>query len=119
MSDIDKKWSGYILRLERETREYNYGSWYEHFWNEVYKIKDGLDKDSRGERIKINELTEDTIAFTFYDEKASTGIDGVISLAAPKVCLRGESAQGGRNEYAWSRSDYVTLKLEGEKEQES
>ena len=119
MSNINKKWSGYILRLERESREYTYGDWYKHFWNEIYKIEEGMDENSRGERIRINKLTDEDIAFTFFDEKASAGIDGVISLATPKVCLRGESAQGGRNEYAWSKSDYVTLKLETKEEQES
>ena len=113
MSNINDKWSDYILRLDRESRKYTYGSQYNHFWNEVYEIKAGADKTSRGERIKINDLTEDTIEFTFYDEKTpQEGISATISLAEPRLCLRGESAQGGSNEYAWSRSDYVIRMLE-------
>ena len=118
MSNINEKWSKYILRLDRETNEYKYGSWYNHYWNEVYEIRDGADSTSRGERIRIDELTENEIKFTFFDEKAQRGIEDVISLDKPRVCLRGENAQGGRNEYAWSRSDHVVLMLEekGKKE---
>ena len=116
-SIINKKWSGHILRLDRETKEYRYGSWYNHYWNEVYEIKNGADKRSRGERIRIDSLTEDVIHFTFLDEKTRTGKSGTISLDAPHVCLRGESAQGGSNEEAWSTSDHVVLTLE-EKSQE-
>ena len=112
MSDINEKWSGYILRLDRETHEYTYGSWYDHYWNEVYDVFEGADQTSRGERIRIDELTEKEIKFTFFDEKAQRGLAGVISLEEPRVCLRGESGQGGRNEYAWSRSDHVILMLE-------
>ena len=54
--------------------------------------------------------------FTFFDEKASNGKSGVISFAKPRQCLRSESAQGGRNEYAWSRSDHVVLTLEKKSE---
>jgi hypothetical protein len=106
------KFAGYILRLDRETHEYTYGSWYDHYWNEVYEIKDGADSTSRGERIRIDRINGEEIEFTFFDEKAQAGIQGVISLEKPRVCLRGESAQGGRNEYAWSRSDHVILMLE-------
>ena len=112
MSNINKKWSEYILRLERETNEYKYGSWYDHYWNEVYEIKDGADSTSRGERIKIDELTENEIKFTFFDEEAQGGIEDVISLENPRVCLRGRSERGGCNEYAWSRSDHVILMIE-------
>ena len=112
MNDINEKWSGYILRLDRETHEYTYGSWYDHYWNEVYDVFEGADQTSRGERIRIDELTEKEIKFTFFDEKAQSGIAGVISLEKPRDCLRGESGQGGRNQYAWSRSDHVILMLE-------
>lgn len=112
MSEINEKWSGYILRLDRETNEYRYGSWYDHYWNEVYEIKDGADHTSRGERIRIDELTENEIRFTFFDEEAKRGIEGVISLENPRVCLRGRRESGGRNEYAWSVSDHVILTLE-------
>ena len=113
MSNVNEKWSGYILRLERSTSEYTYGDWYNHSWNEVYEIKRGADKSSRGERIKICWIDGDEIGFTFFDEKTSVdGIGGRISIGEPKVYLRAESAQGGRNEYAWSRSDHVTLRLE-------
>ena len=61
MSKANEKWSGYILRLERETHEYKYGDWYDHSWNEVYEIKRGADKDSRGERIRICWLDSDEI----------------------------------------------------------
>ena len=117
MSNINEKWSSYILRLDRETHEYTYGSWYDHYWNEVYKVKDGADSTSRGERIRIDELTENEIKFTFFDEKAQWGIEGVISIENPRVCLRGEHEQGGRNEYAWSRSDHVIITLEEENTQ--
>ena len=118
MSNINEKWSKYILRLDRETHEYTYGSWYDHFWNEVYDIFEGADQTSRGERIRIDELTENEIKFTFFDEEARGGIEGVISFENPRVCLRGRSEQGGRNEYAWSRSDHVVLMLDekGKKE---
>ena len=118
MSKANEAWSEYILRLERETHEYTYGSWYNHYWNEVYDIFEGADQTSRGERIRIDELTENEIKFTFFDEKAQRGIEDVISLDKLRVCLRGENAQGGRNEYAWSRSDHVILMLEekGKKE---
>ena len=109
---VNRKWKGYILRLERETSEYTYGDWYNHSWNEVYCISKNADMTSRGERIRIDRLTKDEIYFTFFDEKAKGGIEGVISLKNPRVSLRSESAQGGRNEYAWSRSDYVRLILE-------
>lgn len=109
---VNRKWKGYILRLERETSEYTYGDWYNHSWNEVYGISKNADMTSRGERIRIDRLTKDEIYFTFFDEKAKGGIEGVISLKNPRVSLRSESAQGGRNEYAWSRSDYVRLILE-------
>lgn len=112
MSSINEKWSGYRLRLDRETHEYTYGSWYDHYWNEVYKIEDGNDSTSRGERIRIDELFENEIKFTFFDEKAQRGIEGVISFEKPRVCLRGENASGGNNENAWSRSDTVILMLE-------
>ena len=118
MSNINEKWSNYILRLDRETHEFSYGSWYHHYWNEVYYIFTGADQTSRGERIRIDELTENEIKFTFFDEKAQWGIEGIISLENPRVCLRGESAQGGRNEYAWSRSDHVILMLEEKNNQE-
>ena len=118
MSNINEIWSKYILRLDRETNEYTYGSWYNHYWNEVYEIRDGADSTSRGERIRIDELTENEIKFTFFDEEAQRGIEGVISLENPRVCLRRRSEQGGRNEYAWSRSDHVVLMLE-EKSEES
>lgn len=112
MNLINEKWAPYRLRLERETHEYTYGSWYDHSWNEVYEIFEGADQKSRGERIRIDALSEGEIRFTFFDEKAQWGIEDVISLENPRVCLRGESAQGGRNEYAWSRSDRVVLILE-------
>ena len=118
MSNIIDKWSKYILRLDRETNEYKYGSWYNHYWNEVYDIFEGADQTSRGERIRIDEFTENEIKFTFFDEKAQRGIEDVISLDKPRVCLRGESEQGGRNEYAWSRSDHVVLMLEEKGKQE-
>ena len=118
MSNINEKWSKYILRLDRETNEYKYGSWYNHYWNEVYGIFEGADQTSRGERIRIDELIENEIKFTFFDEEAQRGIEGVISLENPRVCLRRRSEQGGRNEYAWSRSDHVVLMLE-EKSEES
>lgn len=114
---VNKKWSGYILRLERETSEYTYGDWYNHSWNEIYDIFKNADQTSRGERIRIDKLTWNEIYFTFFDEKAQSGIEGVISLKNPRVCLRSESAQGGRNEYAWSRSDHVILMLEEKGEQ--
>ena len=114
MSEINKKWSGYILRLDRETNEYKYGSWYNHYWNEVYKITEGADQTSRGERIRIDELTENEIKFTFFDEEARRGIEDVISLEKPRVCLRGKRESGGSNEYAWSISDHVILTLEKE-----
>ena len=114
---VNKKWSGHILRLERETSEYTYGDWYNHSWNEVYGISKNADMTSRGERIRIDRLTRDEIYFTFFDEKAQNGIEGVISLKNPRVSLRSESAQGGRNEYAWSRSDYVRLILEEKNKQ--
>ena len=113
MSKANEKWSGYILRLDRETHEYKYGSWYDHYWNEVYEIKRGAEKDSRGERIRICWLDGDEIGFTFFDEETSAdGIGGRISISEPKVCLRSKNEQGGRNEYAYSRSDHVVLKLE-------
>lgn len=112
MSNINEKWLGFILRLNRETNEYTYGDWYNHYWNEVYDVFEGADLTSRGERIRIDELTENEIHFTFFDEKAQAGIKEIISLENPRVCLRGEREQGGRNEYAWSRSDHVTLTLE-------
>ena len=115
---VNKKWSGYILHLDRETSEYTYGDWYNHYWNEIYDIFKNADQTSRGERIRIDKLTWNEIYFTFFDEKAQSGIEGVISLKNPRVCLRSESAQGGRNEYAWSRSDHVVLMLE-EKSEES
>ena len=118
MSNINEKWSSYILRLDRETHEYTYGSWYDHYWNEVYDIFEGADQTSRGERIRIDELTENEIKFTFFDEKAQRGIEDVISLDKLRVCLRGENAQGGSNEYAWSRSDHVILMLEEKGKQE-
>lgn len=112
MSETNKIWSDYLLRLERESNEYKYESWYNHFWNEIYEIEEGADKTSRGERIRIDELTEDLIRFTFYDEACSYGEKGEISFSNPKVCLRSKKEQGGRNEYAWARYDYVYLKLE-------
>ncbi len=112
MSNINEKWSGYVLRLNRETNEYKYGDWYNHYWNEVYDVIEGADKTSRGERIRIDKLMENEIRFTFFDENARWGIEGVISIENPRVCLRGTREQGGRNEYAWSKSDYVNLMLE-------
>ncbi|MBQ2793750.1 MAG: hypothetical protein IKL79_01030 [Clostridia bacterium] len=111
MSTVNEGWAGYYLRLERTTSEYTYGDWYNHSWDEVFEIEEGADKVSRGERIRIDKLTEDGIYFTFFDEKATAGIEGVVSRESPRICLRGESAQGGRNEYAWSRSDSVVLTL--------
>ena len=116
MSDMNKNWADYILRLDRTSSEYTYGDWYNHYWNEVFEIKEGLDQTIRGERIRIDCLTEESIEFTFFDEKASNGKSGVISFAKPRQCLRSESAQGGRNEYAWSRSDHVVLTLEKKSE---
>ena len=118
MSNINEKWSKYILRLDRETHEYKYGSWYDHYWNEVYDIFEDADQTSRGERIRIDELTENEIKFTFFDENAKWGIEDVISLENPCVCLRGKSECGGSNEYAWSRSDHVILMLEEKGKQE-
>ena len=112
MSSEKQKWCEYILRLDRTTSEYTYGDRYNHYWNEVYEIEEGADKTSRGERIRIDKITDNEIYFTFFDEKAQRGIEDVISFSKPRVCLRGESAQGGSNEYAWSRSDYVTVMLE-------
>ena len=117
MSDINKKWAGYILRLDRETHEYTYGSWYDHYWNEVYDILEGADQTSRGERIRIDALTDSEIRFTFFDENARWGIEGVISLDEPRVCLRGKREQGGCNENAWARSDSVILTLEKKTEE--
>ena len=118
MSNINETWSKYILRLDRETNEYKYGSWYNHYWNEVYDIFEGADQTSRGERIRMDELTEHEIKFTFFDEEAQRGVEGVISFENPRVCLRSRSEQGGRNEYAWSRSDHVILMLEEKGKQE-
>lgn len=112
MSNVNEKWAGYILRLDRETHEYKYGSWYDHYWNEVYDVFEGADQTSRGERIRIDALTEDGITFTFFDEEARWGVEGAISLEDPRVCLRGVRNSGGSNENAWSHSDYVILTIE-------
>lgn len=109
---IDFNTRNYFLKLKRDNCEYIYGSWYNHYWNEDFEIRENLDENKRGERIRINKIDNDKIYFTFFDEKTlKDGISSLISIEKPKVCLRGESKSGGSNEYAWSRSDYVTLYL--------
>ena len=109
---IKQKWSPYVLKLRRDDEEYRYGSWYNHYWNEVYEIEENLDKTSRGERIKINSIVGETINFTFYDEKTPPqGIESSISLSNPSVTVRSSSNSGGNNEFAWSYSDYVKIKI--------
>ena len=52
-------WNGYILRLTRETSEYQSGSWYNHSWNEVYQIVEYAQATSRGETIRIDNIDGD------------------------------------------------------------
>ena len=62
-------WNGYILRLTRETSEYQSGSWYNHSWNEVYKIVEYAQETSRGETIRIDNIDNDVIHITFFEWK--------------------------------------------------
>lgn len=113
MSNVNDKWSCFVLRLERESREYNDGSWYEHFWNEVYEIAEGADRTSRGERILVSGIDGDKIEVSFFDEKTSEeGVKAILSTERPKVTLRHDDERGGCNEFAWVRIDRVTLKLD-------
>lgn len=106
-------WNGYILRLTRETSEYQSGSWYNHSWNEVYQIVEYAEATSRGETIRIDNIDCDLIHITFFDEKTPQfGVYGVVSLQEPRYVLRSVHAQGGSNEFVWERNDSVILTLE-------
>lgn len=106
-------WSKYILRLKRETSEYQSGSWYRHYWNEVFEVVEYAEATSRGETIRIDNIDGEVVHVTFFDEKTPKyGVYGVVSLQNPKDVLRNEHTQGGNNEFVWERNDYVVLTLE-------
>jgi hypothetical protein len=106
-------WSKYVLRLTRETSEYQSGSWYNHSWNEKYQIVEYAETTCRGETIRIDNIEGEVIHITFFDEKTPKyGVYGVVSLQNPKDVLRNEHAQGGSNEFVWERNDCVVLTLE-------
>lgn len=106
-------WSKYVLRLTRETSEYQSGSWYNHSWNEKYQIVEYAETTCRGETIRIDNIEGEVIHITFFDEKTPKyGVYGVLSLQNPKDVLRNEHAQGSNNEFVWERNDCVVLTLE-------
>ena len=106
-------WSKYILRLRRETSEYQGGSWYNHSWNELYTIVEYAETTCRGETIRIDNIDGELIHITFFDEKTPKyGVCCVVSLQEPRYILRSEHAQGGSNEFVWERNDSVVLTLE-------
>ena len=106
-------WSKYVLRLTRETSEYQSGSWYNHSWNEKYQIVEYAETTCRGETIRIDNIEGEVIHITFFDEKTPKyGVYGVVSLQNPKDVLRNDHAQGGSNEFVWERNDCVVLTLE-------
>lgn len=113
MEKLNENAQNYLLRLRRENLEYMYGSWYKHYWNEIFEIKVGIMQKSRGEKIIIDNLTEEQIFLTFFDELTTNeGVSCTLSLSEPRVCLRSKRSSGGSNEFAWSRSDYVEISLE-------
>lgn len=113
MDNINEKWSGYVLKLRRDNIEYTSGSWYKHYWSEVYDINSDEMQNSRGEKILIVARGEDSVRFVFFDELTPKhGVCGTVSLEDPKAVLRYDSREGGSNEFAWSKSDYVAVTLE-------
>ena len=110
---MSNQWLDYRLRLKRDNREYHSGSWYNHSWNELFVIDEGLNQNRRGERIVVESVTDTQISLTFFDEKTPRqGVAAVLSLDEPKAYLRSEHRQGGNNEFVWEVNDYVSITLE-------